>query len=322
MEYKKLYIIGNGFDVHHCIKSSYRNYMNWLKEYHKEDYQKIVNFYGEEAENLEWWYEFETNLGYFDIRGKVESLAFQNQPTDSQIEKMLDIDTMGGAWDAQVEIGGIIKILKSTFHDWIDSLSPALSGSKTVLDATDSFFINFNYSLTLENVYSIPSNQIFHIHGCLNDDEYIIGHGRSYEDVKEDAEPYLAPFDPDKDDPSEYGLYAIDDEITDNTKREVITQVMDAAKPTSEIISNNSAIFEQLKYVTEVYIYGLSFSPVDEPYLEHIISTVAPNAQYVASYYSRSDMENIETFAKKHDIAIRLVQLEDLQVVRQLKMFE
>lgn len=322
MNNKILYIIGNGFDVHHGIKSSYRTYMEWLKDNHKEDYQKIIDFYGDIAEKPEWWNEFETNLGYFDIRAKVEDLAFQNQPTDSQIEKMRAIDTMGGAWDAQVEIGGIISILKESFHEWIDSLNPALTANKIVIDFNNAYFITFNYSLTLEKVYGIPSDQILHIHGCLNDDEYIIGHGRTYEDVKDESDPYCLPFDPDKDDPSEYGLDALDDEITENTKQEVVSRVMEAAKDTAAIISKHELEFEMLKTVEKVCIYGLSFSSVDEPYLSHIVKEITPNAAYEASYYSAKDMNSIEAFSKKYGIKINPVKLEDLQVVKQLKLFD
>lgn len=320
MNYETLYVIGNGFDLHHGVKSSYHCYMEWLKENHKDDYQKIIDFYGNKAEEYEWWNEFETNLGYFDIREKVENWAFLNQTNDKQLEDM-KIDVMAGAWDAQTEIDGIMSILKDSFHEWIDSLKPALSANKIVIDSQNAYFINFNYSLTLENVYNVPSAQILHIHGCLNDDEYIIGHGRTYEEVKEDAEPYIPPFDSNKDDPSEYGLDAIDDEITEHTKTEAVNKTMEAAKPTDEIIKKNRSIFDKLSEVNKVCIYGLSFSSVDEPYLNHIISSMAPKAKLEASYYSLSDKESIKKFARKHNLSIRLVCLEDLQVVKQLRLF-
>lgn len=318
MKFKTLYVIGNGFDIHHGIKSSYRCYMEWLKENHKDDYQKVIDFYGDEAEKHEWWNEFETNLGYFDIRGKVENWSFRNQPTDRQLEKMRAIDTMGGAWEAQVDIGGITSILKDSFHEWIDSLNHALSSNKIVIDSQNAYFITFNYSLTLENVYKVPSDQILHIHGCLNDDEYIIGHGRTYAEVKKDAEPYTSLPNSDKDDSNEE---ADDNEITENTKKEVVSQIMDAAKPTDEIIKKNKNIFEKLNEVNKLCIYGLSFSSVDEPYLNRIISSVAPNVELEASYYSLSDKESIEAFGQKYNLSIKLVRLEDLQVVKQLRLF-
>lgn len=321
MNYETLYVIGNGFDLHYGVKSSYHCYMEWLKENHKDDYQKIIDFYGNKAKEYEWWNEFETNLGYFDIRGKVGNWSFRNQTTERQLEKMRAIDTMGGAWEAQVDIGGITSILKDSFHEWIDSLNHALSGNKIVIDSQNAYFITFNYSLTLENVYKIPSDQILHIHGCLNDDEYIIGHGRSYAEVKEEAEPGMLTFDPSKDDTSEYESNVINDEITENTKNEVVSQIMKAAKPTDEIIKKNKSIFEKLNKVNKLCIYGLSFSSVDEPYLSRIISSVAPNVELEASYYSLSDKESIEAFGQKYNLSIKLVRLEDLQVVKQLKLF-
>lgn len=293
MNYETLYVIGNGFDLHHGVKSSYHCYMEWLKENHKDDNQKLIDFYGNKAEEYEWWNEFETNLGYFDIREKVENWAFLNQPNEEQLEYM-KIDIMKGAWDAQAEIGGIMSILKESFHEWIDSLKPALSANKIFIDSQNAYFINFNYSLTLENVYKVPSAQILHIHGCLNDDEYIIGHGRTYAEVIEDAEPYTPSFNSYKDAPREYRLDAIDDEITENTKNEAVKQVIEAAKPTDEIIKKNRSIFDQLSEVNKVCIYGLSFSSVDKPYLNHIISSVAPEVEIEASYYSCTDKESIE----------------------------
>ena len=32
MAYKKLYIIGNGFDLHHKINSRYSNFQEWLQK--------------------------------------------------------------------------------------------------------------------------------------------------------------------------------------------------------------------------------------------------------------------------------------------------
>ena len=34
----KLYVIGNGFDIHLGINSSYKCYMEWLKDKHKGNY--------------------------------------------------------------------------------------------------------------------------------------------------------------------------------------------------------------------------------------------------------------------------------------------
>lgn len=64
-------------------------------------------------------------------------------------------------------------------------MNQAFADNKIEIESEDAFFISFNYTLALENLYNIYSSRILHIHGCLNDDEYIIGHGRAYDEVKE-----------------------------------------------------------------------------------------------------------------------------------------
>lgn len=61
---------------------------------------------------------------------------------------------------------------------------------------------------------------------------------------------------------------------------------MNAAKPTDEIIKKNKSMLEKLNKVNKLCIYGLSFSSVDEPYLNRIVSSVAPNVELEASYFA------------------------------------
>lgn len=318
MNIRNLYIIGNGFDIHHCIPSRYADYLNWLKNNKKTTYNKIIDLYNDADEN-EWWNEFETNLGYFEIREKIENISFVCQPDEDDFEKMRVIDTTVGAWEAETEIGGVINAIKDTFHEWVDSLPQASINNKVNIDVKDSFFITFNYTLTLECLYKIERDKILHIHGSLNDDEYILGHGRTYEDIKSDAEKCVDPYDG-KQDPSEYGLDAIDDEITENTKNEVINQVMSIAKPIGQIIQKYSKLFNQFSNVENVFIYGLSFSEVDKPYLEKVIRSVPQNAKYIISYYTKKDYDNINKFLTNYHINYELVMLEELQGFKQLKL--
>ena len=42
---KNLFIIGNGFDIHHSINSSYSDYREWLKGYDFDLYNKLCRLY-------------------------------------------------------------------------------------------------------------------------------------------------------------------------------------------------------------------------------------------------------------------------------------
>ena len=59
---KSLYIIGNGFDIHHGIKSHYSDYREWLKEYDFDLYDKLCRLYDSIDEDDGWWNSFEQHL--------------------------------------------------------------------------------------------------------------------------------------------------------------------------------------------------------------------------------------------------------------------
>lgn len=45
---KKLYIIGNGFEIHHGIPSRYSNYRDWLEDNNPDLLERLRNYYNGE----------------------------------------------------------------------------------------------------------------------------------------------------------------------------------------------------------------------------------------------------------------------------------
>ncbi len=43
---KTLYIIGNGFDIHHKLDTRYQSFANYLAENNSEVYELLLNYYG------------------------------------------------------------------------------------------------------------------------------------------------------------------------------------------------------------------------------------------------------------------------------------
>ena len=62
---KHLYIIGNGFDIHHGINSSYRNFRDWMYENEPTIINDVEETYG--CCDDEWWADFENQLGTLDV---------------------------------------------------------------------------------------------------------------------------------------------------------------------------------------------------------------------------------------------------------------
>ena len=61
---KHLYIIGNGFDLHHKINSSYKNFQQWMYENNPDIIEKVDEIYG--ICDDEWWSDFENQLASLD----------------------------------------------------------------------------------------------------------------------------------------------------------------------------------------------------------------------------------------------------------------
>ena len=61
--YTKLYVIGNGFDLHHGIQSSYFNFKDFLEENDPDVYNVVDTYFGNVKD---FWWDFEKNLALLD----------------------------------------------------------------------------------------------------------------------------------------------------------------------------------------------------------------------------------------------------------------
>ena len=61
---RHLYIIGNGFDLHHKIDSSYHDFKKWLQTHYREFYEEFIDV---SDCNSNWWNDFERNIGNLDM---------------------------------------------------------------------------------------------------------------------------------------------------------------------------------------------------------------------------------------------------------------
>lgn len=324
---KQLYIIGNGFDIHHIIPSRYSNYREWLEENDADLLERLRNYYN--VDDKEWWNQFEIELGHPDMSEYIDETAFENQP-DFGSDEFRDSDYHAGQYVAEDEIGSLVYDIKSTFTDWVESLPNPASGKKIKLDKEDAFFINFNYTDTLQTLYNVLPSDILYIHGNVGmGTELVLGHNRPYGELDTEFAPDL-PEPPD--DLDGVGLAEWYDENSDNgedyihqsVRGEVTSQVHNLRKDTGNIIKMNKKAFEALKNVEQVYIYGLSFSPVDEPYLDEVLSKVnKETTKWTVSYYSPDDKETAKQYFDKKGIKeglVGFIKLEDLNLLKQMEI--
>ena len=108
----------------------------------------------------EFFWSFETSLGMLDDQSLNLYFGKANK----------------GLYKLQKRIYTAQRILQYAFAGWIQSID--ISESKTTLDfGSDCWFINFNYTDTLQKRFGVNADNIYHIHGDAKDaDSIIFGH--------------------------------------------------------------------------------------------------------------------------------------------------
>lgn len=325
MKYKRLYIIGNGFDLHHGINSKYQDFKKFLKENKSRSVTLdiISSYYNDDDE---FWCDFENNLSKFDVVQYIEEKTIEYYPDLSAENFAREVED--ASFNTEKDFENLSLEIKNAFHDWIYTLNSPNCNKKIKIKGKDSFFINFNYTKTLEDMYQIPSGIICHIHGCVDTDEnFIIGHGDkiSENDITDNIVEDL-PADFTVEDIEQYYENQYDP-IEDNIKNVTIDCVNTfLKKDVSGIIRSNYHIFEYIDELEEICIYGWSFSSVDLPCLKHIIDNNSDisRIKWEISYYREEDKEIAMKFLKKYNILesqISFVRLHDLMYYGQPTLF-
>ena len=149
------------------------------------------------------------------------------------------------------------------------------------------FFINFNYTDVLELLYKIPEERVLHIHGRSSKrDRLIYGHGKLI-----------------------IGSFSDDDE------EKVSFALSWYNKKTYKYINEHPELKEIIKDVEYVHIFGFSFSPIDEDYIDWVFKNVASSSRWEVSWFSEKDRNRIDKFVLDHmelKERLNLVRLEDI----------
>lgn len=311
---KTLYVIGNGFDLHHDIKSAYKDYRIWLEKNHSALLREIDSVYTN-SHNDSWWNQFEENLGYPELKASIENaLLFAQQERADKFERDLYVDDENGKEFIDIDLGELVQKIENTFHDWVVSMNRPNPLKKIKMDLDDSLCITFNYSNTLEDLYH--ANNVVHLHGQVKRDgsgeAFVLGHGTNKECIFSNIEDeFNVPWNANMD-PKEYTILNSTSDEDRMVRTEAAQKILLLKKDADGIIEQNIKLFEGLRDVERVLIYGLSFGEVDVKYLDKIISSVKTDAFYIISYFSDEDIVRIKNFASSRKIEYKTVRLKNL----------
>ena len=288
---KRLYIIGNGFDVAHGLHTDYWKFRTYLEKHHPDFLSQFEKLYGiqqlddtepwytikaqerwNQAVNKDLWSAFEELMGHPDITDMLNFSSCILDDMDLEGGNIGIRDTMDTYWREQF---GFVKLLQDYLKEWIEQIDTSgILPRKTELICNDEdYFLNFNYTDVLERVYQI--DDVTHIHGSVenvSDISPIMGHSnktereRHRQSAKEADEEYNE------------GESSIQDAIADYLEA--------IFKDTSSIINFHSRFFRNLNKIEHVIIIGWSAGSVDIPYLLKINESVRKDTKWTVYCYN------------------------------------
>lgn len=241
-----LYIIGNGFDLHHGLKTSYKDFRD--KEVKKIRFlnDSLSDIYGEHIYDDMWWNVFENNLAHIDYNNL---LGMNN----------------GMALGASRASAFFKNNLGVFFENWINDVDSSIDKQsiKNQVEGINSNaqFFNFNYTRTLEKVYMVPRENIWYIHNSVHD----IGKGEQHPIVGHDSNRRML-FTNRQNYKKEHknlgdAIYDKIDEAALNGAKNVLQRIK----------VHNDEFHARYSDIKHFIIMGFSFNEIDMPYIKKIM---------------------------------------------------
>ena len=295
----KLYIIGNGFDLHHNLKTSYYNFRDYLKNHNREIYDLLEQYV---CCSDDLWGDFEESLAKLDTDelycdnsnllrnieiGDISEDYYDPYEFSNEMERIYDKLTIE-----------LIEAFKDFIYEAMSVDDLEILKHKIDIDI-NARFLCFNYTDTLERIYHIQYNNINYIHNSIKEssEDIILGHSI---------------------DPSKFILKIKDNDYYKpyDEGRLILNEYFETMhKPTDKIIEKNRSYFNSLSHIDKVYVFGHSISKVDIPYFEKIVQIINRNVEWVVSYYEEEEIETFKNTLKNIGVSskINFVRLEDLK---------
>lgn len=259
-----IFIIGNGFDVAHGLKTSYEEFHKYLineypndydssvpvpwstimpdgsEEYDTDEVLKVIMKVINEAEG-QLWSNLEHSLGLLDLCEFFDDYSDDNDDNEwHEVYNNEDIATN--------LINAILQVTEF-FDDWISTIDVCDAKYKpdfeSLINKKKDYFLTFNYTETLEELYNVE--KVCHIHGKQNEKLYF-GHGNDGE---------------------YYENYIVQHIGSENVLGDMHRMLR---KNTAMALDENRDFFESFQEIDKIYSYGFSFSDVDMVYIKEICS--------------------------------------------------
>jgi hypothetical protein len=293
--HKKLFIIGNGFDIAHGLPTRFNPDFKKIAE-SNESNSYFWDLYQTEVADI--WSEFEYCLGRPDYNS-LESILDGYYP-DYQSDYESDRDRI----ITQVDISGNLYKSLTEFAQKAENEIDCKKPLNTYIEmfSSSDYFINFNYTHTLEKLYSIKDTNVLHVHGEFGKDTLLLGYPKgNYFPEKYNYDATMRGHY------IEIDIEEFINRIEDYYVRRAYENLVDKCKSFYKTFQKNKMEqFLMCKQINEIHVIGHSCK-IDYEYFEYL-NNKFPNALWIFNPYSDDDFDNVDNLVnelKIHEYKIK-----------------
>lgn len=154
----RLVLCGNGFDLHHGLKTGYWNYRDYLLS-NSSRAVKDYEFLTKQLAGTSAWNDVEASL---EIN---YSEYIENLINHCETASDMCIETY---WEDELRF--LFSFTGESFARWLSNIDFTIAKPDPSLCLSQSdLYVTFNYTDTLQRLYNIPENNVLSIHGKLKD---------------------------------------------------------------------------------------------------------------------------------------------------------
>ena len=301
----KLFIIGNGFDMGHGLPTRYWDFRKYLEKVYPEFLYRFEEHYyiypGTAIADKEklLWNELETNLANID---EIEIIE-RGVSVDLNLESCGDMGIEDTLYQCFSNEFSYIEQLKQYLKRWVRTIKIRDTKKKSSLITNESFYITFNYTAVLENVYKISSSRITHIHGSLReyDIDPVLGHGnqeRIEHMLKQEEEA---------------------ERLFDEKRTSICRAVADYYKKTYKNVNLYAIELDRIdvKAIDEICVIGHSIAGVDKSYFTIIDYMTMGRLTWKVYYYRTEEKDRL-----KDNLRAAGVDSERIEMVSSSKFYD
>lgn len=153
-----LYIIGNEFDLHYGLKTSYSDFRDHFVKKSPKWWNLLYDVYEDIITKDMCWSNFEEMFGCIDYLNIIKYCNGE----DLGFMKVLEL---------------LNRAFFPIFGKWIKDMNFLVQIDNSLCINLIAFFFTFNYSLLLEQFYHVKDKNIWHIHDSIkNVDSILVNH--------------------------------------------------------------------------------------------------------------------------------------------------